>query len=262
VEGKASIGSTLLTPGAIGTVVLEKDQLLTTEAGKVEILLTPGVFLRVAENSSVKMVSPGLATTKVQLKNGRALVEVIQIRKENDIRIDQKGASTKLLQSGLYDFDADRDQVRVFKGKAEVYTRSQKATLTESCEIALNTDAKPKSQSFEPRQFEDELYRWSGLRSGFLSEASVSAARAYIGPGPAWYGPVGIGIPGLGSTHLCPRKESSTGHSAGDSTLRSRFIIPRSFFTPAILTASENFIIHTGMASRLPDACDDEPGCS
>jgi hypothetical protein len=121
VEGQASIGATSLTPGAIGTAVLEKDQLLTTQAGKVEILLTPGVFLRVAENSSVKMVSPDLANTKVELETGRALVEVIQIRKENDIRIDQKGASTKLLQSGL--------------------------------------------------------------RSGFLSEASVSAARGYIGPG-------------------------------------------------------------------------------
>lgn len=188
VEGEESIESTLLTPSAIGTVALEKDQLLTTEAGKVEILLTPGVFLRVAENSSVKMLSPGLATTKVELENGRALVEVIQVRKENDIRIDQKGASTKLLQRGLYDFDADREQVRVFKGKAEVYIRDERVTLTESREIVLNTDAKPKSQSFEPRQFEDELYRWGGLRSAFLSEASVSAARAYIGPGPAWYG--------------------------------------------------------------------------
>ncbi len=194
VEGQAFIGRNSLTPDAVGAVVLEKDQLLTTQAGKVEILLTPGVFLRVAENSSVKMVSPDLANTKVELKTGRALVEVIQIRKENDIRIDQKGASTKLLQRGLYDFDADHEQVRVFKGKAEVYARNQKVTLTERREVALNTDAKPKSLSFEPRQFEDELYRWSGLRSGFLSEASVSAARGYIGPGPGWYGPGWCGV--------------------------------------------------------------------
>ena len=194
VEGQASIGTTALTPGAVGTAVLERDQLLTTQAGKVEILLTPGVFLRLGENSSLKMVSPNLANTTVELQKGRALVEVIQIRKENDIRIDQRGASTKLLQRGLYDFDADHEQVRVFKGKAEVYARNQKVTLTERREVALNTDAKPKSQSFEPRQFQDELYRWSGLRSGFLSEASVSAARGYIGPGPGWYGPGWCGV--------------------------------------------------------------------
>jgi hypothetical protein len=155
----------------------------------VEILLTPGVFLRVAENSSVKMVSPDLANIRVSLEKGRALVEVIQIRNENDIRIDQNGASTKLLKTGLYDFDAEHSQVRVFKGKAELSAGNQKVTLTGGRALTLNTGGKPKAQGFEPRQFEDEFYRWSGLRSGYLSEASVDAARAYIGPGPGWYGP-------------------------------------------------------------------------
>ena len=58
VEGKASIGTQELGPNSAGTIELEKGQTLTTEAGKVEILLTPGVFLRVADNSSVRMVSP------------------------------------------------------------------------------------------------------------------------------------------------------------------------------------------------------------
>ncbi|MGD1091069.1 MAG: FecR domain-containing protein [Bryobacteraceae bacterium] len=195
VEGQASIGTNSLTPGSIGSVVLAKDQILTTQAGKVEVLLTPGVFLRVAENSSVKMVSPELANTKIELQKGRALVEVIQIRNENDTRIDQNGASTKLLKSGLYDFDADHAQVRVFKGKAEVYIGSQKVTLTERREVTLNASGvKPKSQGFEPRQFQDEFYRWCGLRSGYLSEASVDAARVHIGAGPGWYGPAWVGF--------------------------------------------------------------------
>jgi hypothetical protein len=197
VEGQASIGATQLAPGTIGSVVLGKDQSVTTQAGKVEILLAPGVFLRVAENSSVKMISPDLASIRVQLDKGRALVEVIQIRKENDIRIDQNGASTKLLKAGLYDFDADHARVLVFKGKAESYTGNQKVTLAERREVALSTEpggGKPKAQGFEPRQFEDEFYRWSGLRSGYLSEASVDAARLYIGPGPGWYGPGWTGI--------------------------------------------------------------------
>jgi hypothetical protein len=190
VEGQASIGTNPLARGAVGSVVLEKDQTLTTQNGKVEILLTPGVFLRVAENSSVKMISPDLANTRVELEKGRALVEVLQIRKENDIRIDQSGASTKFLKDGLYDFDADRAHVRVFKGKAELLsTGDQKVTLKENREVALNAGGKLKANDFEPRQFEDQFYRWASLRSGYLSEASVSAARAYIGPGPGWYGP-------------------------------------------------------------------------
>lgn len=56
VEGQASIDTGTLTADSVGSVALEKDQTLTTQAGKVEILLTPGVFLRVADNSKVKMI--------------------------------------------------------------------------------------------------------------------------------------------------------------------------------------------------------------
>lgn len=197
VEGQASIGAMAVPPSAVGSLVLERGQTLSTQAGKVEILLTPGVFLRVADNSAVKMVSPDLANTSVELEKGRALVEVLQIRKENDIRIVQNGASVKLLKDGLYEFDADHAQVRVFKGQADLFIANQKVTLKSGHEVALSASpggAKPKPQSFESRAFEDGFYRWNALRSGYLSEASVSAARAYLGPGPGWYGPGWVGF--------------------------------------------------------------------
>jgi FecR-like protein len=194
VEGQASIGISALAPGAVGSVVLEKDQLLTTQAGKVEVLLTPGVFLRVTENSSVKMVAPDLENTRVELQKGRALVEVIQIHKENDLRIDQNGASTRILKIGLYDFDADHAQVRVFKGSAEVTAADQNVKLTENREIALNASVKPRSQNFDPKMSQDDFYRWTSLRSGYLSEASVSAARTYMGAGVGLYGAGWVGF--------------------------------------------------------------------
>jgi hypothetical protein len=52
VEGDAAIDNQPLNPDAVGSVELQKGQVLTTQAGKVEILLTPGVFLRVADNST------------------------------------------------------------------------------------------------------------------------------------------------------------------------------------------------------------------
>lgn len=189
VEGQASIGTIALTAESIGTVELDKDQILTTQAGKVEILLTPGVFLRVGDNSVIKMVSPGLANTEVALQKGRALVEVLDIRKENNIRIDQDDASTKLLKKGLYDFDADHNQVRVFAGRAEVHIGSQMVTVSGEHQVTLTAGAKLRAQSFDTRQYEDDFYRWSGLRSGYLSEASVDEARTYIGVGVGWYGP-------------------------------------------------------------------------
>lgn len=195
VEGQASIGTSPLNVSSIGTVELDRNQFVTTQAGKVEILLTPGVFLRLADNSSLKMISPDLLNTEVQLEKGRAIVEVIDIHKENNIRIDENGAVTKLLKKGLYDFDADHNEVRVFKGSAQVIAGNRKTMLGGQQKVMILADtAKLKAQGFETRQYEDDFYRWCGLRSGYLSEASVDIARTYIGPGPGWYGPGWCGL--------------------------------------------------------------------
>ena len=189
VEGAASIGTQLLGANSPGSVELEKGQSLTTQAGKVEVLLTPGVFLRIADNSSVRMISPELANTEVAIKSGRPAVEVLDIHKENYIRIDLNDSNTRLLNKGLYEFDAANDQIRVFKGKATVFADDKKVTLTSQHELTLNTSGKLKAQNFDTRKYEDEFFRWSALRSGYLSEASADEARVYIGAGSGWYGP-------------------------------------------------------------------------
>ncbi len=188
VEGDAAIDGQSLNPGAVGSVELQKGQVLTTQAGKVEILLTPGVFLRVADNSALKMVSPDLANTEVELDKGRAMMEVTDISKNNNIRVDQNGASTQLLKKGLYDFDADHSQVRVFKGKADVFVNNQKIGLGDSRELTLTAGGKLKAQNFDERQYTDDFYRWSGLRAGYLAEADADTARLYVNGGAGWNG--------------------------------------------------------------------------
>jgi len=189
VEGQASIAGVPLGAASVGTVELEKGQILTTQAGKVEILLTPGVFLRIADNSSVKMISPELANTEVELTSGRAIIEAIDLRKENFIRLDQNGAISTIVKKGLYEFDADHSQVRVFDGEIEMQAGIHPVTIKGKHMVTIMMEFAPKPQGFESRAYEDEFYRWSALRSGYLSEASIDAARTYIGPGPGWYAP-------------------------------------------------------------------------
>ena len=95
-------------------------QTVATVNGKAEVLLTPGVFLRLGDNSAVTMVSPDLTKTEVQLDRGVAEVEVDQLYKQNDLLIDQGPSQTVLLKDGLYEFDAATNQVRVFDGLASV----------------------------------------------------------------------------------------------------------------------------------------------
>lgn len=188
VEGQASIENQTLDPKDIGTAGLQDGQVLETGNGKAEILLTPGVYLRLGSNSSVKMVSNSLTNTEVSLHTGQAMVEVDQLYNENNLRISQPGADTRLVKTGLYDFDATNGGLRVFDGKAVVTADDHNTTVKKNHQIELNS-AKLKATSFDKDQVTktDDLYRWSSLRSRYLSEANVNAAEMYYANG--WYGP-------------------------------------------------------------------------
>jgi hypothetical protein len=188
VEGQASIGNQQLGANAVGSAQLQAGQTLDTQNGKVEVLLVPGTFLRVDDNSSIKMINPGLADTEVEIDRGRAMIEGTDINKNNDIQVDEDGVKTKILKNGLYGFDANDHVVRVFNGKAQVLENDKKITLDKERELTLNTGGKPKVQNFDTRKYEDDFFRWSALRSGYLSEASIDQAKVYVNEGPGWVG--------------------------------------------------------------------------
>ena len=194
IEGQATIGSQTLDSKSVGAVELQPGQSLVTGKGKVEVLLTPGVFLRVGDNSSVKMISPGLTDTEIGIEQGQAMIEVAEIHPENDIRVNADGTTTRLLKTGLYDFDQGRAQLRVFDGKAAVMNSAHHTDVKGGREVALAADSPLKAQKFDKKMYEEgDLYRWSSLRSGYLAEANADAARIYVtngaGPwGPGWWG--------------------------------------------------------------------------
>jgi hypothetical protein len=195
VEGKTLIGAEALNSKSIGSAELQPGQMLTTQSGKAEILLTPGVFLRLGDNSTVKMISPSLTDTEIGINQGHAMVEVAEIHPENDIRIDANGTTTQLLKTGLYDFNLKQNELRVFDGKALVQNSVDKrATVKSGHELALVSDEPLKTTKFDKKTYEeDDLYRWSSLRSAYLAEANVNAAGTYVadgwGPwGPGWWG--------------------------------------------------------------------------
>ncbi len=191
VEGQADIGNTALNSKSVGSEQVQTGQSLTTENGKAEVLLTPGVFLRVGSNSAVEMLSPGLTNTQVQLNKGEAMVEVAEIHPENDLQVSAEGTRTRLLKTGLYDFNLQQSELRVFDGKAEVQENGRNVTVKGGHEISLNDTGKLKAQKFDKKSYEEaDLYRWSSLRSAYLAEANVNAAGLYASSG---WGPWGFG---------------------------------------------------------------------
>jgi FecR protein len=188
VEGQVSIGTQVVDPKSVGSTVLEAGQSITTEQGKAEILLTPGAFLRIGENTSVKMISPNLTNIQVEVQRGHAIVEVTGIYQENNLRVDLNGATTLLLKTGLYDFDADRNLVRVINGKAEVQENGRQVEVNEGRELYLNAGGSPKAEKFDKKTYQNDLYSWSSLRAEYLANANADAAQIYVGGGGGWVG--------------------------------------------------------------------------
>ena len=198
VEGSASIEGRMLNQRSVGSAQLEPGQVLETANGRAELLLTPGVFLRVGENSAVRMVSPDLLNTRVEVDRGRADIEVDEIHPRNNIEVTEAGAHTRLLKNGFYAFDADKHTVRVFKGEAELIETGdvqKQLKLKGDRQVALAGNEAVKSVSFDRDQAEDSLYSWSSLRSQYLAEANINLASQYAGYGgwaPGWYWDAGF----------------------------------------------------------------------
>ncbi len=197
VEGSASLEGQKLSTKSVGDTQLNPGEVLTTDTGKVELLLTPGVFLRLDDHSAVKMISPGLTLTQVELLHGRAGVEVDEIHPENDLEIIDAGVVTQLVKNGYYEFDANNPTAMVFNGKAAVEIRPGKYRVVKDhheFQLAPGPGAKPlakeKTVSFNVKKAKDDLYNWSSLRSEYLAEDNQQVAGQYADDqnfDPGWY---------------------------------------------------------------------------
>jgi len=186
VEGQASMGDQNVDSKSVGSAALQNGEVLATGNGKAEILLTPGVYLRLGSNSSVKMVSSGLTNTQVSLDQGEAMVEVDQIVPGNHLVVTDHNANVQLDKKGLYSFNADQPMVAVYDGKASVQVGDKSADVGKGKELALQPADKLKTQSFN-REQEGELYAWSSMRSQYLSEANGYSAQTILAGNPGWW---------------------------------------------------------------------------
>lgn len=172
---------------------VKEGQTLKTTEGRVEVLLTPGAFLRMADNSSFKMFSNRLSDVRLDVKSGVVMVEAAELLEDNHITVLTKDAIVTLTKAGLYRFDAEPASIRVYSGEALVEQNGQKTTLKGGRELVAAaggwTQAKFDAKDTDP------LFRWAKRRSGYIAMANVSAARqssprnGFLGSGTWMYNP-------------------------------------------------------------------------
>ncbi len=201
VEGTVTLDGQPVAPKFAEFPDVKNGQTLAAEDGRAEVLLTPGVILRIAENSSFQMVSNSRSDTRLAVLSGSAIVEVGELLASNAITVMYNGAHIELVKKGLYRIDSDPGQLRVYEGEARVTAGSQTLLARKGREVLLG--AVLDMNGFDVKDT-DAFLRWAERRSEYLAQANVSSARTasnmgYSGSGySSGYG-YGSGLMGAGS---------------------------------------------------------------
>src|ERR1700723_4228025 len=155
---------------------IKSGQTLTVKDGQAEVLLTPGVFLRVAENSSVTMLSNKLADTRIQVVSGTVMTEVGELLADNAITLKYQDSEISLGKRGLYRIDSDPARLRVYDGEARA-TPAGGDMVSVRKGHELEFGAQLDAKSFDTKQT-DAFYNWCARRDQYIAEANIYAAKS------------------------------------------------------------------------------------
>jgi hypothetical protein len=250
VEGTVTLDGQPVQPKFAEFPDVKNGQTLAAEDGRAEVLLTPGVILRIAENSSFQMVSNSRSDTRLSILTGSAIVEVGELLASNAITVLYNDAHIELVKKGLYRIDSDPGKLRVYDGEARVTAGNQTLLARKGREVLLG--AVLDMNGFDVKDT-DAFLRWASRRSESLAQANISSARSAssLGYAGSSYGSgygYGSGMMGMGNWAYNPWYGMFTYMPYGNNMYYSPFGYP--FYSP---TNVGYFVPSTGFSgSALP----------
>jgi hypothetical protein len=146
---------------------------LRTEQGRAEVLLTPGVILRVGENSSIRMLSTGFSDTRVELLGGSAILEANEPPGNTMVTVIYRSWRVHLPGEGVYRLDSQPPQVTVYKGDAEVSASGGTEPV-----VVRTGQTLPLASILVPQQSDaevDAFKGWAMRRSQAVSSDNATA---------------------------------------------------------------------------------------
>jgi hypothetical protein len=165
---------------------------LRTELGHAEILLTPGVFLRIGEKSAIRLISDKLTDTRVELLRGSAILEVSREAVDPPVTVTHRTWRIRIPKEGVSRIDTEPAQLRVYSGTAEVSSVADLTVATvkrgEILPFASVLFAEPSTTPAE-----DAFNVWAMNRSSAISEDNEIASG--ITDDPDQLDPSGIALP-------------------------------------------------------------------
>lgn len=151
---------------------------LRTEEGRAEVLLTPGTFLRVGANSSVRMLSNQLDDTRVELLRGSAVLDQGPDRlADTSVTVLYNLDEVHIKQPGRYRFDSQPPQVKVESGDAEVIADGKSVEAGAGFVVPFEGKLTARRLLSDSHlQSGDDLDNWSAARGASVAENNQDAA--------------------------------------------------------------------------------------
>ena len=185
VEGKVYLGDQVVEPSPTHFPEVKESAVVRAAEGRAEVLLTPGVVLRLGESSSFKMLTNRLIDTRLELLTGSAVVEADDIAKDTSVTLVCKDGTVTLGKKGLYRFDTAPARIKVFDGVASVQVAGQNTLVAAGKMLSLGGET-ASVEKFD-KEDTDSLDNWSKRRGELVAMANVSAAKQVRDSGCAGY---------------------------------------------------------------------------
>ncbi len=173
-EGSVSIDGQPLEPKFGKFYSVGQGSELRTGDGRAEVLLTPGVLLRVDQNSSVRMVSNRLTDTCVEFVGGAAALDSAHAAPGSPVTITYRTYRMRFTKPGLYRLDSAPAKLRVQDGEVEVSVKDRSV-------LVMSGEALPFSTTLAKfvdngAGTPDALDQWANQRSAAVAASNASAA--------------------------------------------------------------------------------------
>jgi hypothetical protein len=157
------------------------EKVSTGSNGKAEILLNPGSYARLGENSEFEFAATDLDNLQVKLNRGSAIFEIITNRDEGFVLgIKTPQTTTSILESGVYRIDVLADnstKISVWKGKAQLGDRA--GQIIKGGKYVTIKDSQVAVAKFN-RDNKDALDTWSKLRAKDLMAVNAKLRDANL----------------------------------------------------------------------------------
>jgi FecR-like protein len=153
-----------------------KDVVTTGTSSNAEILLNPGSYLRLAENSEFQFDDISLDHLKLSLTKGSAIIEATGVADMDlGVKVATPNATFTIIRSGIYRINVEQDasELAVYKGRAN-YGANQADVLKGGNSVRLSNGV---VELAKVPQEKDAFGLWSKQRAQLLARANERLSR-------------------------------------------------------------------------------------